>query len=125
MALTGGGLVKHSVQFTPDELAWCRAQSEAHGKCGVSSIVRKALEAGLEQSPRDFGLNRTQWDGPTLVVHLRRRFGITLRVRQAQYWMHRLGYRLKRASYSYLQARAEDARRFRRQLKKTPKPEVE
>jgi transposase len=87
--------------------------------------VRRVLEADLEKSPRDFGLNRTQWDGPTLVVHLKRRFGITLRVRQAQYWMHRFGYRLKRASYSYLQARAEDARRFRRQLKKTPTPGAE
>jgi hypothetical protein len=36
-----------------------------------------------------------------------RRWGVTLKVRQAQYWMHQLGYRLKPASYSYLQARAD------------------
>jgi transposase len=84
--------------------------------------LRKALEADLGRSPQDFGLSRTQWDGPTLAVHLRRRFGISLKVRQAQYWMHRLGYRLKRASYSYRQARSEDARRFHRRLKKPPKP---
>ncbi len=32
---------------------------------------------------------------------------------------HQLGYRLKRAGYSYLQARSEEARRFCRALKKT------
>ena len=38
-----------------------------------------------------------RWDGPTLATHLKRQFGIQLKVRQAQQWMHQLGYRLKRA----------------------------
>lgn len=86
----------------------------------IDSRVRKKLEKHLERSPQDFGLNRVQWDGPTLAVHLKREFGINMKVRQAQKWMHQLGYRLKRAGYAYLQARAEDAERFRRKLKKTP-----
>ncbi len=81
--------------------------------------VQKALAAHLEKPPEEFGLHRAQWDGPTVVVHLRRRFGVKLTVRQAQRWMHHLGYRLKRASYTYLQARAEQAQRFQRALKKT------
>ena len=81
--------------------------------------VRQELESHLERSPQEFGLNRVRWDGPTMVVHLKRRFGISLKVRQAQIWMHQLGYRMKRASHAYLQARSEDARRFQRALKKT------
>lgn len=45
--------------------------------------VRRELEAHLERSPQEFGLSRVQWDGPTLVVHLKRRLGISLKVRQA------------------------------------------
>ncbi len=86
----------------------------------LTPAVRQALAAHLEQSPQAFGLPRVQWDGPTLAAHLARHFGITLKVRQAQLWLHQLGYRLKRASYSYLQARASEARAFRRRLKKTP-----
>jgi len=78
------------------------------------------VEQHLEKSPLDFGLKRLRWDGPTLVVHLQRQFGVKLKVRQAQNWMHQMGYRLKRASYTYLQAKAEDAKKFRRALKKTP-----
>ncbi len=55
----------------------------------------------------------------TLVVHLKESFGVKLKVRQAQEWLHRLGYSLKRASYVYLQANAEDSRSFQRKLKKT------
>lgn len=88
----------------------------------LKPALGKALAKDLEKSPQAFGLNRVQWDGPTLVTYLKRRWGITLKVRQAQYWMHQLGYRLKRASYSYLQARAEEAHRFQRSLKKTSQP---
>ena len=82
--------------------------------------VQQRLEKDLEQPPSEFGLPRVRWDGPTLVVHLKRQFGITLKVRQAQSWMHQLGYRLKRAGYTYLQGKSEEAKGFRRGLKKTP-----
>lgn len=85
----------------------------------VTPQVQQALAVHLEQSPQAFGLPRVQWDGPTLVVHLKRQFGIALKVRQAQMWMHQLGYRLKRASHVYLQARTVEARRFRQKVKKT------
>ena len=82
--------------------------------------IRKRLEKDLEKSPLEFGLHRAHWDGPTLVVHLKRQLGVTIKIRQAQRWMHQLGYTVKRGSYSYLQARAKDAQKFRRALKKTP-----
>jgi transposase len=83
--------------------------------------IAQQVEKHLEQSPQAFGLNRARWDGPTLVEHLKRQFGIKLKVRQAQNWMHQLGYRLKRASYVYLQAKEKEAKRFQRELKKTQK----
>jgi len=86
--------------------------------------VQEQLKQHLEKTPLDFGLHRPGWDGPTLVVHLKRTFGITLKVRRAQYLMHHLGYRLKRAGYSYVQARGRDAKKFQAALKKTPKPEA-
>ena len=109
---------------------WIRAVNEK----GIQALVSKSrlgrpskltqsiaqqVEQHLEQSPQIFGLNRARWDGPTLVVHLKRHFGVKLKVRQAQNWMHQLGYRLKRASYTYLQAKAEEAKKFQKALKKT------
>jgi transposase len=85
----------------------------------LTSELQQELESHLEKSPLEFGLNRVRWDGPTLVVHLKRQFGIKLKVRQAQMWIHQLGYRLKHASYVYLQAKSDEAKRFSRALKKT------
>ena len=90
----------------------------------LTGRVRKQVETDLEKSPLEIGLNRVQWDGPTLVRHLSQRFDIKLTVRQAQRWMHQLGYRLKRAGYSYLQASSDEARKFRLALKKTPQSEA-
>lgn len=81
--------------------------------------LSRQLEEHLEESPQAYGLNRARWDGPTLVTHLQRQFGIKLRVRQAQNWMHQLGYRLKRAGHVYLQAKADEAQKFAKALKKT------
>ncbi len=86
----------------------------------LSSRVQEQARKDLERSPEECGLPRATWDGPTFAAHLQRRFGVKLKVRQAQNWLHRFGYRLKQAGYVYLQAKAEDAERFRRKLKKTP-----
>lgn len=110
---------------------WTRAVN----KDGVEALVPKKqsgrpprmtpkivaqIERHLEESPQKYGLNRVRWDGPTLATHIQRQFGIKLKVRQAQYSMHQLGYRLKRAGHTYLQANADDAKKFARSLKKTP-----
>src|SRR3989338_7922679 len=88
----------------------------------LTPALRHRLAQHLEQSPQVFGLPRVQWDGPTLVVHLKRKFGIGLKVRQAQMWMHQSGFCLSRGTQEFLQARAADAPRFQRRLKKTPDP---
>lgn len=89
----------------------------------LTARVYQKLEKHLEESPQKFGWSRVQWDGPVLTVHLKRYFGVKITVRQAQKWMHRLGYRMKQASYSYLQARKKDAQKFLVGLKKTQKSE--
>ena len=71
----------------------------------LTSRLRRQLLTDLERSPEQQGLPRAAWDGPTLAVHLRRHYGVHLKARQAQNWLHRLGYRLTRAGYAYLQAR--------------------
>jgi len=86
----------------------------------LNKMIQKSLEVHLEKTPMEYGLPRARWDGPTLVVHLKKKFGVALTVRHAQRWMHQLGYRMKRASHVYLQGRAEEAQKFRRRIKKTP-----
>ena len=90
------------------------------GRAGqLTPALKEQLQQDLEKPPREFGVQRAAWDGPTLVVHLKKEFGVKLKTRQAQYWLHQLGYSLKRAGYVYLQARAQDAENFREGLKKT------
>lgn len=104
-------------------LAGLRDQPRPGRPTQLTTRVRQQLQRDLESPPERFGLPRVVWDGPTLAAHLRRRFGVHVQVRQAQNWLHRLGYRLTRAGYVYLQAKAEEAQQFRQRLKKTPHPD--
>lgn len=49
---TSGGLVKHSIQFTPGELAWLREQARLSGHAGVSAMVRKIVDTAMEAERR-------------------------------------------------------------------------
>ena len=86
--------------------------------------VERQLEVHLGKPPERYGWARVQWDGPTLAQHLKRHFGVSVRVRQAERWLHRMGYRMKRAGYVYVQAKAADAKRFQRHIKKASEPET-
>jgi transposase len=74
--------------------------------------LRRELAGHLERSPQAFGLDGVRWNGPMLVVHLKRHFGISLKLRQAQNWMHQLGCRAKRMDRDYPQAHADDTVRL-------------
>jgi transposase len=101
-------------------VAGVRERPRSGRPTALTARLRHQLVRHLEQCPEQHGLPRAVWDGPTLVVHLRRRFGVEITVRQAQKWLYRLGCQLRRGSYVFLQARAQDAARFRRRPKKTP-----
>src|SRR5208337_3458399 len=62
----------HSVNR--DGLAALQPQTRSGRPTRLTSGMQKALVSHLEKSPVEFGLNRAHWDGPTVVVHLKRRF---------------------------------------------------
>jgi transposase len=61
----------------------------------LNSKQRVQVEEALRRSPADYGLAAQLWDGPLLSSFLKKRFGVTLRVRQCQRLFRRLGFRLR------------------------------
>ncbi len=84
----------------------------------LSPAQQKQLELALEQPPEKFGFTRTRWDGPLVVSYVRQVFGVDLKVRQAQRWLHRLGFVLLQPTYRYAQAKKRGVVRFTKKLKK-------
>src|SRR5277367_5096857 len=68
-------------------LAGLQEKPRAGRPTQLTPRLRRQLSEHLKQSPERYGLPRV------------------LKVRQAQYWLHRLGFDLKRATYVYLQAK--------------------
>jgi transposase len=73
------------------------AEGERPGR--PSSMGEAELEKigrALRQSPRDFGMDVTLWDGKSLSAWIDAQFGVHLGVRQCQRIFHRLGFRLRK-----------------------------
>ncbi len=54
------------------------------------------LQSDIQQHPSSFNLEANLWDGKTLSHHIKKRFGITIQVRQCQRVFKKLGFTLKR-----------------------------
>jgi transposase len=56
----------------------------------------KEVERVLRLSPREAGMGVNLWDGKTLSAFIKKRFGVTLQVRQCQRLFNQLGFRLRK-----------------------------
>jgi transposase len=83
----------------------------------ISPTQLKALEGILRKSPAVVGLSG-QWDGKTLSLHLQRRWGISLGVRQCQRLFRQLGFRQRKPGPAM--AHADPVRQMA--YKKTSRP---
>jgi transposase len=85
----------------------------------MNERIQIQLEQVLMSDPREHGLSRNRWDGVAVVEYLEREHGVHLKVRQAQRWMRRLGFSLRRPIYRYAQATSEGVEVFCKRIKKT------
>lgn len=70
-----------------------RSSGHAGRSSRLTPSLRRALLRDLARSPLEVGLTHDRWSGPALVTHLKQEFGVKLKVRQAQNWIHHLGFR--------------------------------
>jgi transposase len=85
----------------------------------MNEDIQRLLEQALMKDPREAGLSRNRWDGISVVEYLEREHGIHLKVRQAQRWIRRMGFSLRRPIYRYVQATSEGVESFVKGIKKT------
>jgi transposase len=73
-------------------IASLKAKRRAGRPSQLTASVRSEILEHLEKMPEEFGISSPRWNGTALVKHLRRHFHIEIKVRQAQYWMQKLGH---------------------------------
>ena len=56
----------------------------------------QAVDRALRKAPQEMGVSGNIWDGKTLSAWMKRKYGITLGVRQCQRLFRQLGFRLRK-----------------------------
>ena len=83
-------------------------EGERPGRPGrLTAAQIDAIGAALRKEPREVGFASTLWDGKTLSAFARRRFGVTLGVRQCQRLFRQLGFRRRKPRPMLAQADPE------------------
>jgi transposase len=118
--LTRWSVVKWIRRVNEEGLSGLEEKKRLGRPCRLDQQIQKDLETALEKDPREFGLKRNRWDGIVVVEYLERVHGVKLKVRQAQRWIRRLGFSLRRPIYRYVQATMEGVEEFQKTVKKTP-----
>lgn len=71
-------------------------EGERSGRASLDTKQWAALGRDLRRPPEAFGLTGHLWDGKLLSEHLRKRYGVTLGVRQCQRIFGQMGFRLRK-----------------------------
>lgn len=73
------------------------AEADRPGRPGrLNEKQLKEIERVLRASPRQAGMEVNLWDGKTLSAFIKKRFTISLQVRQCQRLFNQLGFRLRK-----------------------------
>lgn len=83
-------------RLTESGLAGLREGKRPGRPSRLSSKQEEKLYEDILLSPRELGYDQNIWDGPLLSYHLKKNFGVHLRVRQCQNLFHKLGFSLQR-----------------------------
>ncbi len=72
---------------------------EGERSCRPRRLSDKQLEeinAALQQTPESAGITSGLWDGKALAAFIKKRYGVSLGVRQCQYMFKSFGFRLRK-----------------------------
>lgn len=83
------GVQEHGIEYLKDDPKPGRPKK-------VDDFTANKLKQELTLPPNELGYNQARWDGKLLSEHLKKSYGIELKVRRCQELFHELGFSYKR-----------------------------
>lgn len=80
----------------------------------------EVLKADALTHPRKLGYEFSNWEGKSVSEHIKKKFGVSLKVRQCQNILHKLNLSLQRPRYKFPKADREKQKEFKKEFKKSP-----
>jgi len=84
----------------------------------LSESQMEELKTDVLTHPRKLGYEFSNWEGKSVSHHIKKKFGVKLKVRQCQYILHKLGLTLQRPRYNFPKADPEKQEEFVKEFQK-------
>ncbi len=85
----------------------------------LSEYQMEELKKDILTHPRELGYDFSNWEGKNVSHHIKEKFGVSLKVRQCQYLLHKLGLTLQRPRYKFPKADPTKQEEFIIEFKKS------
>jgi putative transposase len=85
----------------------------------LSKEQMRELETDVLTHPRKLGYDFSNWEGKSVSYHIKKKFGVVLKVRQCQNLLHEMDLTLQRPRHEFPNADPKERERFIRKFKKS------
>lgn len=104
--------------FNKDGLKGIVLNSPPGRPSSLSESQLEELKNDILTHPRELEYDFSNWEGKSVSEHIRKKFGVALKVRRCQYILHELGFTLQRPKYAFPKADPEEQKEFIESFKK-------
>ena len=90
-------------------------------KSGLTKQIEEDLKIQLLKTPSELGYTQAIWDGKLVCKYIKETYSLTIAVRTAQDWLHKIGFTRQRPRYSFNKADLKLNEQFKADVKKNSK----
>lgn len=87
-------------------------------KTGLTKQIEEDLKIQVLKTPSELGFTQAIWDGKLVCKYLSDTYSLTIAVRTAQDWMHKIGFTRQRPRYHFNKADQAVNEQFKADVKK-------
>jgi transposase len=90
-------------------------------RTGLTKQIEADLKIQLLKTPSELGYTQAIWDGKLVCKYIKETYSLTIAVRTAQDWLHKIGFTRQRPRYSFNKADQQINEQFKADVKKNLK----
>lgn len=90
-------------------------------KTGLTQQIEEDLKVQLLKTPSELGYTQAIWDGKLVCKYIKETYSLTIAVRTAQDWLHKIGFTRQRPRYGFNRADRDLNEQFKADVKKNSK----
>jgi transposase len=107
------------IRLSKEGIKGLKAKTGKGRKTALTQEIEMDLKQQVLKSPNELNYKRAIWDGKLVCKYIKDKYSLTIAVRTAQNWLHKIGFTRQRPRYKFNKADEALNEQFKIDIKKT------